>query len=55
MIGEFWRSADGRVVIWRHCDVAFELLCCGVAVMPVGRFEPICAYVWAEFPPEGFA
>jgi hypothetical protein len=53
-VGEFWRSRDGRVVIWRHCDAVFELLCEGVRVMPVCRFESVCAYVWAEFPPEGF-
>lgn len=49
--GVFWRSADGRVEIVRHCDGVFELLCEGVPVMPPSRFEPISEYVWAEFPP----
>lgn len=53
-IGIFWTSQDGRTVILRHCDVAFELVHDGIQVMPIGRFEPICRYVWAEFPPQGF-
>jgi len=47
----FWASPDGRTQIIRHTDTVFELTRDGVLVMPVGRFEPICYYVWAEFPP----
>lgn len=45
----FWTSPDGRLEIYRHTDGVFELLCEGVQVMPIGKFETICDYLWAEF------
>ena len=45
--GEFW--TNGRVQIWRHCDGVFELRCHGEQVMPIGSFETINRYLWAEF------
>lgn len=45
--GVFWER--GRVQMIRHCDIVFELLCDGIPVMPVGSFERINQYLWAEF------
>lgn len=54
VIGVFWASGDGRVVIFRHCDSVFELIVDGEQAMPINRYEPIANYVMAEFPPDGF-
>ena len=45
--GPFW--TNGRLEIYRHCDRVFELRCNGEQVMPIGSFERINAYLWAEF------
>lgn len=45
--GVFW--TNGRVTLYRYCDGVFELFCEGVPVMPVGPFERLNAYLWAEF------
>lgn len=49
-----WSWNSGRVSLVKHCDSVFELLCDGIPVMPVGSFEKLTAYLWAEFFIEGF-
>ena len=43
----FW--SNGRLVLYRYCDSVFELFCDGISIMPIGTFEKLCAYMWAEF------
>ena len=43
----FWKN--DRLTLMRHTDGVFELICDGVRVMPLGSFESIVSYLWAEF------
>lgn len=45
--GVFW--TNGRLELYRYCDGVFELRCNGTQVMPIGTFQQVNSYLWAEF------